>query len=458
MLKTWISAACVAAIGLAVPAPSFAQAKTSAEPASVRRPYRGIFGGGGDPSTPQSLIFSGSAYGAYDDNIVAGLTDRRIRDPFLQQSGPYQGVDAGLEYNFEKRTNRFSIATAAGAMGRYTHSERGSDTIPYGHVDLQMDWHMTRSTVLSSHQSTAYASRYNFAFMPHADEVTDQDVAFMTQPDFDLFGLRALRSMSSLIVTQQLWSKRMSLSGGYIYRDVNVMGDSEPGSRFHDYQTQSGLLRFNYSKPVTPHAELQLGYGVRVSDRRSGAGEPRVMQTVNAGVNYSRALSFSRRTSLSFSTGSVILDGERLEDGTTDSRPRFRFVGNASLVREMGRTWTAQLSYARALRARDGFGVLYFTDVGTADLNGLITRRLSWTSSASWARSTLDRAGNNGHRGRSVTSQATYALNGTFALFARYVYYKYRYDEDIPLDPRLPSALDRQGIRVGLTTSVPLIR
>jgi predicted porin len=91
-------------------------------------------------------------------------------------------------------------------------------------------------------------------------------------------------------------------------------------------------------------------------------------------------------------------------------------------------------------------------------VSGLITRRLSWTTAAAWATSTLDRAGNNGHRGRSVTSQATYALNSTFALFARYIYYKYRYDEGIPLDSRLPRALDRQGVRVGLTTIVPLIR
>ena len=457
MLKTCISAGCIAAIALAASPIASAQSK-AAEPASVRRPYRGIFGGGGDPSTPQSLVFTGSAYGAYDDNILAGLTNRRTRDPFLQQSGRYAGVDAGLEYSLEKKGERFSIGTAAGAAGRYTHSARSTSTTPYAHFDLQMDWHMTRSTLLTSRQSTAYASRYNFAFMPRADEVTGQDVAFMAQPDFDLFGLPALRSMSSVIVTQQLGSKNTTLSGGYIFRDVNVIDNTAPGDRFHDYRTQAGLLRFNHSHPLTAHAELQLGYGVRVSDRRSGTGEPRVMQTVNAGINYSRALSFSRRTSLSFSTGSAILDSQRLEDGSRDSRPRFRLIGDASLEREMGRSWTAHLSYARALRARDGFGEMYFTDIGSGDLNGLITRRLSWTSAASWSRSTLDRSGQNGHRGRSFTSQATYALNSTFALFARYVYYKYRFDEDIPLDPRLPRQLDRQGIRIGLTTSVPLIR
>jgi len=458
MLKTWISAACIAGLALAAPAGVSAQSRPSAEPDSVRRPYRGIFGGSGDPSSPQTLTFDGSVYGAYDDNVVAGVTGRKTRDPFLQQSGAYQGADAGLEYTFQKRASKYNIATAAGGMARYAHSPDSDSTTPYGHVDLQFDWHMTQSTLLSTSESTAYASRYNFSFLPRTDQMTGQDIAYMSNPDFDLFGMPALRSTTAVILTQQLWGRNTSLSAGYLYRTVNMFEDVQVGDRYNDYRTQTGLLRFNHTRPMSAHAELQLGYGIRVSDRRSGTGEPRIMQTVNVGVNYSRALSFSRRTTLSFSTGTAILNAEHLEDGTSDSRPRFRLIGDASLVREMGRTWTAHAGYARAVRVRDGFTELYFTDVATVDLNGLITRRLSWNSAASWARSTLDRAGNNGHRGQSVTSQLNYALNGSFALFARYIYYTYRYDEGIPLDSRLPRALDRQGVRMGLTTSVPLIR
>jgi hypothetical protein len=280
----------------------------------------------------------------------------------------------------------------------------------------------------------------------------------MSSPDFDLFGMPSVRSVSAVILTQQLGSRNTSVSAGYLYRVVNMLDDVIVGDRYHDYHTQTGLLRINHTQPLNAHAQLQLGYGIRVTDGRSGTGEPRIMQTVDIGVNYARPLSLSRRTTLTFSTGTAILDGERLDDGAGDTRPRFRLVGNASLVREMGRTWTAHAGYARAVRVRDGFTELYFTDVATTDLNGLITRRLSWTTAASWARSTLDRAGNNGHRGRSVTSQMNYALNSAFALFARYIYYAYRYDEGIPLDSRLPRALDRQGVRVGLTTTVPLIR
>ena len=133
------------------------------------------------------------------------------------------------------------------------------------------------------------------------------------------------------------------------------------------------------------------------------------------------------------------------------------FIG-ANLVHELGRTWTAQLSYARALVSRDGFGELYFTDGLTATVGGLVSRRLSVNASALWSLSTLDRPGQNRHTNVSAAAQANYALTQYLAVYARYLYYQYEYDDDIPLDARFARGLERQGVRVGLTTSIPLIR
>ncbi len=80
------------------------------------------------------------------------------------------------------------------------------------------------------------------------------------------------------------------------------------------------------------------------------------------------------------------------------------------------------------------------------------------SGSATWALSTLDRPGQNRYNGMSATAQLHYALTQYLALYSRYIYYQYQYDEGIPLDPRLARAMDRQGVRVGLTTSIPLIR
>jgi hypothetical protein len=181
------------------------------------------------------------------------------------------------------------------------------------------------------------------------------------------------------------------------------------------------------------------------------------MHNVNAGVDYSRALSFSRRTSFSFGTGSAIAVSERVTGDEGGRRARAHLTGHAALVHELGRTWTTSLSYTRGFRTRDGLDQLYFSDAVTAHIGGLVNRRLSLAAQASWANSSREFGGGN-HAGKSASAQATYALGQFLAFYASYVYYQYRFDEQVPLDARLPRALDRQGVRVGVTTSIPLIR
>jgi hypothetical protein len=114
--------------------------------------------------------------------------------------------------------------------------------------------------------------------------------------------------------------------------------------------------------------------------------------------------------------------------------------------------------YSRGFRTRDGFGDLYFTDALSANFGGQVNRRLSFSSVASWANSTLESNVGGGYGGQSASAQATYALNQLLAVYARYIYFHYRFDERILLDERFPRQLDRHGVRVGLTASLPLIR
>jgi hypothetical protein len=57
-----------------------------------------------------------------------------------------------------------------------------------------------------------------------------------------------------------------------------------------------------------------------------------------------------------------------------------------------------------------------------------------------------------------ASANARYALTGFLAAFAEFVYYTYEFQDDIILPPGYASALDRRGLRLGLTASVPLIR
>jgi hypothetical protein len=178
------------------------------------------------------------------------------------------------------------------------------------------------------------------------------------------------------------------------------------------------------------------------------------MHHINAGVSYDRALSFSRRTRLRFSTGSAITGSERLTDEDFDPRSRFRILGNVSLIHQMGRTWTASATYRRGVVFREGFADPWFTDGASARVEGLLTRRWAFSATGAWALSNLQRTGQTGHRAFIANAQSTYALNQYLALFARYIYYDYAFEEDVPLDPEIPRAMSRQGVRAGISTSI----
>lgn len=430
------------------------------EPPEVRRPYRGLFGGPPSSAAPHSLVATASAFAAYDDNVTEALSDRRVTSPWLQKSGGYQGANAGLAYTFNQDGERFDVAgTASAQLNYYRHDER-SDALPAYSADILFGAQLTRSLTFTARQSASYVSTYNQALTSAFGEAAAPDVIAPQDLAFDLFEMPALRTISSLGLVQQV-GRGLSLRGTYWFRTLNVDEPDASEAAFRDYESHSGSLGIHYQKPITRYATLQLGYGIRASDRRSRSGEPEFLHNVDVGVNYSRALSFSRRTSVSFGTGSAIAVSEPLDPATNErsnGRTLVRLIGRASLVHEIGRTWTAQLTYGRGFRNHDGFDQLYFTDAVDASIGGLISRRLSLSAGASWANSSLEDRSRGGRNGVSSSAQLQYGLTQFVAVYARYIYYHYRYSDNVTLDERFPRQLDRQGVRVGLTTSLPLIR
>src|SRR5581483_6667185 len=97
-------------LGMALAAPASAQVEHS------DRKMHGLFGGSSrDPESRQSLDLSLSAYGAYDDDILA---DQRLTlDPRDRLSGLFTGMDGGMSYGRGGRNIDFGLS--AGANARY---------------------------------------------------------------------------------------------------------------------------------------------------------------------------------------------------------------------------------------------------------------------------------------------------------------------------------------------------
>ena len=423
----------------------------------VRRPFRGLFGAPSSPDSPHSLTLTGSVFAAYDDNVLEGLANRQIGSRWLQKSGTYFGSNAGLNYTFNLDGERFDFGGQAGAQVNYFHHQDGGNTLPAYQGAIEFGARITRSMSFSARQTVGYSSSYTATLGPVVDDDLGAEIAIADDPALALFEQRAVLSATKVTLSQQ-FGRYASLGASYHLRSRRGFDSTSESSPLRDYTSQTATAGFQYSRPMTRNATLRLGYGVRVSDRRRVTAEPQMMHNIDAGVDYSRALSFSRRTFLSFGSGSAIAVSDKLPATDEGRRVRARLTGNVALTHEIGRTWTADLRYSRGFRTREGFDDLYFTDAVTASVGGLISRRLSLGGNAIWAQSALDRDSTRNQGTQSASIQATYGITSFLGAYARYVYIRYRVDQGITLDDRIPRQLDRQGIRVGLTTSVPLIR
>jgi len=421
----------------------------SPPPESVRRPYRGLFGGGGDPTASQSLTLSASLFGAYDDNVTADVTGTDRVDPRLQRSGQYYGASASLDYSLAKTVERVSFGLTSGAAANGYDVDGDRNVVPHLHATGSIGIAVSPRTTLQFDQQAIYSRYYRFQLFPSALG-PDDDGALLGDPDMELYSRTTLRYGVGAGFTHRL-SSRSALNASYHFGYVDSQDEG-----YQDWKNQGAAI--GYTRQMSSHAAVNLGYGYRVAESAKADGRPREIHDINVGMSYGRSLSFSRRTSLRFSTGSAIMVSQNLTVAESDPRARFRLVGNAVLAHEMGRTWTANLAYNRGLIFREDFDDPFEADALSAEISGLVTRRFDVSIVASWSLASVGQAGRNQHDAFAGSAHARYALSRFLAVYARYIYYTYEFGEDIPLEPGLARSLDRQGVRVGLTTSIPLIR
>ena len=109
---------------------------------------------------------------------------------------------------------------------------------------------------------------------------------------------------------------------------------------------------------------------------------PRGIHNIDIGIDYAKALSVSRRTHFSFTTGSALFYVNQGITNVSDRQLNFALLGTANLTHEMGRTWTSSIAYRRSLDFHEGFADPFLAQSVSADLRGLLSRRLSFASGA----------------------------------------------------------------------------
>ena len=171
---------------------------------------------------------------------------------------------------------------------------------------------------------------------------------------------------------------------------------------------------------------------------------------IDAGVNYNRALSFSRRTSFSFSTGTTA--SQTAPDGSL----RYWATGAARLYHEIGRTWTAILSYDRGLQFTENWLEPLFTDSASAGLRGSINRRVYAHLEARAMRGVGQQDLDDGLVTYSASAGLTYAVTRYVNSGINYTYYNHEFGSDVSLPLGYAHDFNRRSIRAYVSVWAPL--
>jgi hypothetical protein len=173
-------------------------------------------------------------------------------------------------------------------------------------------------------------------------------------------------------------------------------------------------------------------------------------QTIDAGVEYSRPLSRTRRTSVGFGTGSM-----RIDNG---GETFYNLAGHASLTHQIRRTGNLGVMYSRGLVVVGGFSDPFFADSVAVNFSGNASRRIRLSGSGGYGNGDLGLGSRaNAYESMQASGGVEIALARRLEFFGHYFYYKYRFDRSIALPEGVSRGLDRQGVRAGLSLRIPIL-
>lgn len=423
-------------------AAALAAAPALAQPERPERPYRGLFGGGVG-NAEQLLTLNASTGAGYDDNVLADSSGGTGGgpggfDPRHARSGSFGQFGGSLAYSLNR--TRVSVGASAAASSRYYATLPTKLVATYsGSIGTSLQ--VAKGTRL---QLSGTASRQPFLTLGLLPGAFDPGLGEPSLANFDA-GIRRddyLTYMSSVDLTQSL-TRRASVTGSYARRTSEFTGASR------DLRSWTGAGRFSFS--LSRGLGVHAGYGYTGGEFGLIGGDRTVQgRHIDAGVDFSRALSFSRRTTLSFSTGS---------SGIVDrDRTYYRIIGNARLNREIGRTWNASLAYNRGVSFLETFGDPVLSDAATLSLGGMVNRRLQYHASAGLSVGDVGfGAGSSGFDTYTGGTGVTFGLTRALGLALDYTFYHYAFQAGALLPQGLPREMNRQSLTASLSLWAPLV-
>ena len=424
------------------------------------RPYRALFGGStANPDVHHSFDVTTSVLAGYDDNALGAGADAASTSPLLR-TGDYLGMSGGLTYAWQAR--RVQVGANLSTNTRY-YRDVGEliGTSHSGSIGLSAQ--VGQRGRVFANQSVSYAPSYLYSLSPGlGGSVPGTTVGGGSFPlgDEPVFVYDTTANAAYSI------TRRGSIEALASYRHSDLGSDGDAGlSALRSYSV-GGRFR----QGLTRYAALRLGYVYRTGQYGfTRTNSSTAVHDIDVGVDYGRALSLTRRTTIDFRTGSTIVTmpadlAGGAQPGASDLQ--FRVVGDVGVSHEMGRTWRARIGYNRGVGFAEAFAQPVFADALSASLNGFFSRRIDLSLNGGFSSgevgfgraSNSPAASTSSFRTWNVTARTRYALGSMWAFYGEYLYYSQDLGSAAIVPAGVPPVLDRQSIQLGLTLWVPLLK
>jgi hypothetical protein len=379
---------------------------------------------------PHTVILTTSFFGGSSDPLNGSTASGLIVD------GPYADADLGLSYL--RRKGRASF----GLNGRSVLRRTEIDLMP---MLAQGGFEFAVAGLRQQFRASETIGRTpNYQF-GNTTEMPPMSLGETAQAHGDLANadLEALASTTDIEWNRSL-GQRFAFSTEYYRRQTMFAGQPELDMTM---QRAGATL----TRRMTRFVALKSGYTHRIARTAAGV-EPTRGHDLDLGVDYSRPLSMSGRTLVSFATGSSITP--------QDDALEVRMTGDAAVTRMIGRTWNARTSFNRSVNMLEGFADPVLANTFNASLGGSLQRRVSVSSWTSLSTGEVGLTGEdgNGYSNWSAGAGLSILIGHRGSIEAHYFYVGDEFEENVQLPPGLShQARERQGVRIGFTWRGPLV-
>jgi hypothetical protein len=422
-------------LGLVTAMAGLSAGVATAQPPTPPRSFGELFyPAAADQTLPRSLTLTNLVYQGYDSQPVA-------EDSL--PAGSFTAADANLL--FTKRSNRYSfLAQAGGAVRLYSSLGAATSLSHNGALAFTLNG---RRATFDVRQTVNYLPFYALAVFPGSSQgVVDLEGS----PEYALRGRPLYTHLTTAYLTQRL-TRKSALLFSYRLRYNDFLERRGPAGQdppeLNDLTAQSLGIRFQ--RDITRSIGLHAGYVYRrVEYPAEVRPEPLEVDDLDIGVSVKRRLSLSRRTSLTFDTGSSIL---------RDAAGRNLIVnGSVTLERQFGRTWQGAIFYQRGLVYNEGFAEPILADGLSVSLGGSIRPRADFLVSGGYSVGALGlHPGATEYRTYRASTRLRLALTRRLAGYGEYIYYSY--EPSGPASSTRFSVLNRQALRIGVLLVLPII-